>query len=238
MASAADNWLGWGSQDAWLTEHNKMLQQQAGGSVTTPSRYTHSQLNNGNWIANTKEQFWSDAINVSTGAAQGGSQVPGMSGGYSLAGTPTGGTPPPNTPAGGCKGGCTGGMSQAARAFQPPSMPAYEPPPNTPAGGCKGGCTGASQAAQAFQPASMPDYTPKPPPDLTNETGMKAGGAAKTLGDIGKNVFDRKATGLKGLTSGGNSDTDTYAPDTRRKNISELLGINVGDLKKRRGVTV
>ena len=103
-----------------------------------------------------------------------------------------------------------------------------------PAAGGGGYSGGGGGSDPAYRPPSMPTYTPPPQPDLTNETGMKAGGAYKTLGDIGKNVFDRKATGLKGLTSGGKRGRSTTKPDTKRKNIFDMLGLS--NLSK--GVTV
>ncbi len=101
---------------------------------------------------------------------------------------------------------------------------------NTLAGGCKGGCTGG-----------LPEITPPPPPPDTDiETGMKPGQGFKTLGDIGKNAFDREATGLEGLTTGGTRRLTTPDVPTKRKKTSDLVGVNVGGLADilSKGVTV
>jgi len=98
---------------------------------------------------------------------------------------------------------------------------------NTLAGGCKGGCTGG-----------LPEITP--PPDTDIETGLKPVKGFKTLGDIGKNAFDREATGLEGLTTGGTRRLTTPDVPTKRKKTSDLVGVNIGGLADiiSRGVTV
>jgi hypothetical protein len=96
-------------------------------------------------------------------------------------------------------------------------------PPRSPcAGKPPGSCGGKSNVT-----ITMPDA-----PDSNVDTGMGIMGAAKTLGDIGKNVFDDKAKGLEGLITnitGGGRDIESSRK--KKRTISDLFGLNVGQSK-------
>ena len=113
----------------------------------------------------------------------------------------------------------------------------YSPLGTKDTGGTSGGSSGGGYAAPGVP--EDPIFTPPPMPDPTNATGLKAITGGKTLGDIGANVFDKKAQGLKGLTTGTTERKGTTTiPSTKRKKLSELLGLNVGMLKPGSGLGV
>ena len=134
-----------------------------------------------------------------------------------------------------------GGLSAYWGAATP--APTAAPASSGGCGICGGAHSTASHLASLQQVQQMANYHPnevvKAPvlPDMTSESGMKAGGAYKTLGDMNKNVFDRKATGLKGLDSGGKRKITSTTPKAKRKKISELIGINFSSLNSK-GVNV
>jgi len=96
-------------------------------------------------------------------------------------------------------------------------------PPRSPcAGKPPGSCGGKTNID-----INMPDA-----PDSNVDTGMGVMGAAKTLGDIGKNVFDDKPIGLEGLITnitGGGRDIESSTK--KKRTISDLFGLNVGQSK-------
>ena len=95
-------------------------------------------------------------------------------------------------------------------------------PPKSPCAGKPPGSCGRGNNTTID--INMPDA-----PDSNIDTGMGVMGAAKTLGDIGKNVFDDKPKGLAGLitniTGGGRA---IESSKEKKRTVSDLFGLNVG----------
>ena len=134
-------------------------------------------------------------------------------GGVTQIGGGSGNTYKPTAPNGGYK-------DMYDTAGRPGRVPPRSPCAGKPPGSC-------GRGSNTNIDINMPDA-----PDSNIDTGMGIMGAAKTLGDIGANVFDNKPKGLEGLitniTSGGR---DVESSRKKRRTVSELFGLNVGQSK-------
>lgn len=196
MVGVANNWLGWGSKDAWLTEHNKSLNTSDTVKPTADPLGKYDTAYNKKY-PNEKPTFEQDyqsnqAWYAKMGMLRDQSLVDQGFQHYEGSADAT----PEQLRAAGYKSQADLGGTAANAANS------WYLSPEAKAASTGGGGGGSSGGYSAPAPAAAPKPVEPEPFKLNTATGSAIGGdISATLGSVGKSLYARAAKGLKGLST-------------------------------------